>query len=63
MRPKPNQNLYRQLPGRLEEAAAIDKQLTRLEDDIRRIKIEFDIYFNGAAKRPESETVKIDYSV
>lgn len=55
MRPKPNQNLYRQLPGRLEEAAAIDKQLTRLEDDIRRIKIEFDIYFNGAAKRPPLE--------
>jgi hypothetical protein len=29
-----------------------DEQLTRLEDDIRRLRIEFDIFFNGAAKRP-----------
>ena len=57
MRPKsnPNQNLYRQLPSRLEESAAIDKQLTRLEDDIRRLKIDFDIYFNGSSKRPPLE--------
>lgn len=54
MPPKSN-NLYRQTPSRLEEAAAIDKQLTKLEDDIRRLKIEFDIFFNGAAKRPPLE--------
>ena len=29
-----------------------DEQLTRLEDDIRRLRVEFDIFFNGAAKRP-----------
>ena len=29
-----------------------DEQLTRLEEDIRRLRIEFDIFFNGAAKRP-----------
>lgn len=34
----------------------IDEQLVRLEDDIRRLKIEFDIYFNGASKRPPYDT-------
>jgi hypothetical protein len=34
----------------------VDEQLTRLEEDIRRLKIEFDIYFNGAAKRPPYDT-------
>lgn len=47
--------MYRQSPSRLEEAAAVDKQLGKLEDDIRRLKIEFDIFFNGAVKRPPLE--------
>jgi hypothetical protein len=34
----------------------IEEQLVRLEEDIRRLKIEFDIYFNGAAKRPPYDT-------
>ena len=34
----------------------IDEQLVRLEDDIRRLKVEFDIYFNGSAKRPPYDT-------
>ncbi len=33
-----------------------DEQLTRLEEDIRRLKIEFDQFFNGAAKRPPYDT-------
>jgi hypothetical protein len=33
-----------------------EEQLTRLEEDIRRLKVEFDIYFNGAAKRPPYDT-------
>jgi len=33
-----------------------DEQLTRLEDDIRRVRIEFDIFFNGGAKRPPYDT-------
>jgi len=33
-----------------------DEQLARLEEDIRRLKVEFDIYFNGAAKRPPYDT-------
>ncbi len=34
----------------------VDEQLKRLDEDIRRLKIEFDIYFNGAAKRPPYDT-------
>ena len=48
-------NLYRQSPTRLEEAANFEKQIARLEDDIRRLKIDFDIYFNGSVKRPPLE--------
>lgn len=33
-----------------------EEQLNRLEEDIRRLKIEFDQYFNGAAKRPPYDT-------
>jgi hypothetical protein len=34
----------------------IDDQLTRLEEDIRRLKIEFDVFFNGAAKKAPYDT-------
>jgi hypothetical protein len=34
----------------------VDEQLTRLEEDMRRLKIEYDIYFNGASKRPPYDT-------
>lgn len=47
--------LYRNIQARQEEAADIDTQLARMEDDIRKLKIDFDIYFNGAAKRPPLE--------
>ena len=30
----------------------IEEELTRLEDDMRRLKIEYDMYFGGGAKRP-----------
>jgi hypothetical protein len=33
-----------------------EEQLVRLEEDIRRLKVEFDVYFNGAAKRPPYDT-------
>ena len=39
-----------------ESQPSADEQLTRLEDDIRKLKIEFDIFFNGATKRPPYET-------
>ena len=39
-----------------EAQPSADEQLTRLEDDIRRLRIEFDIFFNGGAKRPPYDT-------
>lgn len=39
-----------------EDQPTIEEQLSRLEEDIRRLKIEFDIYFNGASKRPPYDT-------
>ena len=42
--------------GTGEKQPTPDEQLTRLEEDIRRLKVEFDIYFNGAAKRPPYDT-------
>ena len=38
------------------EEPTIEDRLARLEEDIRRLKIEFDIYFNGGAKRPPYDT-------
>jgi hypothetical protein len=34
----------------------LDEQLKRLEDDVRRLKIEFDVFFNGGTKRAPFET-------
>ena len=39
-----------------ENQATPDEQLTRLEEDIRRLRVEFDIFFNGGAKRPPYDT-------
>ena len=48
--------LYRNVQTKQEEVAEIDQQLNRLEDDIRKLKIDFDIFFNGANKgRPPLE--------
>ncbi len=50
-----NNKLYRQTLSRREESAEIDAQLARIEDEIRKLKVEFDIYFNGGTKRPPLE--------
>ena len=47
--------LYRDIRSKKEEAAELDQQLARLEEDIRKLKVDFDIYFNGASKRPPLE--------
>ena len=47
--------LHRGDQAKIEEAADIDAQLSRMEDDIRKLKIDFDIFFNGAVKRPPLE--------
>jgi D-serine deaminase-like pyridoxal phosphate-dependent protein len=39
-----------------ESQATIDQQLARLDEDIRRLKIEYDIFFNGGVKRAPYET-------
>lgn len=31
---------------------SVEEQIERLEEDIRRLKIDFDIYFNGGTKTP-----------
>lgn len=38
-----------------DEYATIDQQLTKLEDDIRKLKIDFDIFFGGGQKRAPHE--------
>jgi hypothetical protein len=48
-------DLYRKLPSRHESGATIEQTIAKLEEDIRRLKIEFDIYFNGGLKRPPLE--------
>jgi hypothetical protein len=40
----------------LDDEPTVEEKLARLEEDIRRLKIEFDIYFNGASKRPPYDT-------
>lgn len=47
--------LLRNIQSRQEEAADIDAQLSRMEDEIRKLKIDFDIFFSGASKRPPLE--------
>jgi hypothetical protein len=47
--------LYRNAQSKQEQVAEVDQQLSRMEDDIRKLKIDFDIYFNGATKRPPLE--------
>jgi hypothetical protein len=48
--------LHRQSQTKHEEAAQIDQELSRIEDEIRKLKIDFDIYFNGATKRAPLES-------
>jgi hypothetical protein len=45
-----NKNLDR------DNTPTVDEQLNRLEDDIRRLKVEFDIFLAGGSKRPPYDT-------
>ena len=40
----------------LQAEPTINEQLDRLEDDLRRLKIEFDVFFAGGSKRPPIDT-------
>jgi hypothetical protein len=39
-----------------DEKESIESMLIRLEEDLRKLKVEFDIFFNGGAKRPPYDT-------
>lgn len=54
MKPLGN-SLYKRTESKAEVAASIDKELSLIEDSIRKLKIDFDIFFNGNAKRPPLE--------
>jgi hypothetical protein len=45
----------RNKPGTF-ETVSIEDRLARLEEDIRRLKVEYDVYFNGGSKRPPYDT-------
>ena len=47
--------LYRDFKGLSDDALNLDQELNRLEDDIRKLKIEFDIFFNGGTRRAPLE--------
>ena len=36
-------------------ALSIDEELTLLEDQLRRLKVEYDIYFGGGSKKPPAD--------
>ena len=51
-------NLYNNLQKsnlKQEKSLETDKILTRLEEDIRKLKVDFGIYFNGGTKRAPHE--------
>ena len=35
----------------------VDEELSMLEESLRRLKIEYDVYFGGGAKKPPADTV------
>jgi hypothetical protein len=42
------------VPG-LERVLNIDEELTSLDDNLRRLKVEYDIYFGGGSKKPPAD--------
>lgn len=56
--------LLRKEQQKQEESVNFDQQILRMEDDIRKLKIEFDMYFGGALKRPPLATrARIDSNI
>jgi hypothetical protein len=35
----------------------VDEEFNRLDEDLRRLKIEYEVYFNGASQRPPHDTL------
>ena len=42
-------------PGWPGEALTIDEELNQLDDNVRRLKIEYDVFFAGGAKKPPTD--------
>lgn len=51
-----NQRRAQLKAGGLPPETTIEDQLSRVEEDIRRLKVEFDVYFSGGTKRPPYDT-------
>lgn len=51
-----NERRERNKPGSFEVVVTVEDRLARLEEDIRRLKVEYDVYFNGGSKRPPYDT-------
>ena len=47
-----NNTILRRSQLESDKAVEVDDQIERLEDDIRKLKIDFDIFFNGGTKKP-----------
>jgi hypothetical protein len=57
-------SLYRQNQARNDDSASLDQQIARIEEDIRKLKIDFDIYFNGGTKRaPLEARARLDSNI
>jgi len=42
----------------------VDEELARLEENLRRLKIEYEVYFNGGSKRPPRDTLyRVDSTI
>jgi hypothetical protein len=44
------------IPGQEVVTVTVDEELSALEEGIRRLKIEYDVYFNGGSKKPPTDT-------
>ena len=45
-------SLSRKMQSKTDKMNEIEEQIEKLDDDVRRLKIEFDIFFNGGTKAP-----------
>ncbi len=48
-------NDFRKNDTKQDKIVANDQTLSRLEEDVRKLKVDFGIYFNGGLKRPPHE--------
>lgn len=48
-------NDFKKLDTKREKSLELDKTITRLEEDVRKLKVDFGIYFNGGTKRAPHE--------